>query len=171
VIPTERIRRLLEPQFASGLDTRALDELRAMKGECVDVENALSYLRRLAQGRIEILGAERDRRERGGSVGDLVKDLPRILSGDSARPAMADTRLPPPDAPALELRWPDGREELLADTMLANLPHVSDAELADTLDRLATFEHELSGLRHDMHGVIDALEREIAARKVAGTAG
>jgi hypothetical protein len=84
---------------------------------------------------------------------------------------MADTRLPPPDAPALELRWPDGREELLADTMLANLPHVSDAELADTLDRLAIFEHELSGLRHDMHGVIDALEREIAARKVAGTAG
>ena len=33
------------------------------------------------------------------------------------------------------------------------------------------FEHELSGLRHDMHGVIDALEHEIAARNVAGTAG
>jgi len=114
-----------------------------MKGECVDVENTLSYLRRLAQGRIEILGAERDRRERGGTVGDLVKDLPRILSGDASRPAIADTRLPPPDAPALELHWPDGREDLLADTMLANLPLVSDAELADTLDRLGSFEHEL----------------------------
>jgi hypothetical protein len=63
VIPTQRIHRLLEPQFVSGLDARALDELRTMKGECVDVENTLSYLRRLAQGRIEILGAERDRRE------------------------------------------------------------------------------------------------------------
>ena len=31
--------------------------------------------------------------------------------------------------------------------------------------------HELSGLRHQMHVVIDALEHEIAARKVAGTAG
>jgi hypothetical protein len=55
--------------------------------------------------------------------------------------------------------------------MLANLPLVSDAELADTLERLGSFEHELSGLRRDMHVVIDALEREIAARKVAGTAG
>ncbi len=171
MIPTERIQRLLDPQFVSGLDTRALDDLRAMKVECADVENALSYLRRLAEGRIEILGAERDRRARGGSVGDLVKDLPRILSGESARPAIAETRLSPPDEPALELHWPDGREELVADTTLANLPRVSDAELSDTLDRLGTFEHELSALRHDMHGVIDALEREITARQVAGTAG
>jgi anti-sigma-K factor RsiG len=171
VIPTERIQRLLDPEFVSGLETRALDELRAMKARCVDVENSLSYFRRLAQGRMEILGAERDRRERGGSVGDLVKDLPRILSGESARPAIADTRLPPPDAPALELRWADGREELVADTTLANLPRVSDAELADTLDRLGAFEHELSALRHEMHGVIDTLELEIAARQVAGTAG
>jgi hypothetical protein len=171
VIPTERIQRLLDPQFVSGLNTRSLDDLRAMKAQCVDVENTLSYLRRLAQGRIDILGAERDRRESGGSVGDLVKDLPRILSGESARPAVADTRLPPPDAPAVELHWSDGREELVVDTTLANLPRVPDAELADTLVRLGAFERELSALRHDMHGVIDALEREIAARQVAGTAG
>ena len=172
MIPTERIQRLLDPQYVSGLGARALDELRAMKAQCIDVGNALSYLRRLAQGRMEILGAEHDRRERGGSVGDLVKDLPRILGGaESARPAITDTRLPPPDTPALELHWPDGREELVADTMLANLPRVSDAELGETLERLGTFEHELSALRHEMHGVIDALEREIAARQVAGTAG
>jgi anti-sigma-K factor RsiG len=171
VIPTERIQRLLDPQFVSGLDARSLDDLRAMKAQCVDVENTLSYLRRLAQGRMEILGAERSRRERGGSVGDLVKDLPRILSDRSARPAIADTRLPPPDEPAVELHWPDHREELVADTTLANLPLVPDGELNDTLGRLGAFEQELSSLRHDMHGVIDALEREIAARQVAGTAG
>src|SRR4051794_13005393 len=142
-----------------------------MKAECADIENALSYLRRLAQGRIEILDAERERRLRGGTVGDLVKDLPRILSGDSARPAIVDTRLPPPDAPGTELHWPDGREELVADTTLANLPLISQDDLVATLDRLRAFEGELSGLRRDMHGVIDALEREIAARQVAGTAG
>src|SRR5437867_3930337 len=83
-------------------------------------------------GRIEILEAERDRRARGGSVGDLVKDLPRILSGDSARPALVDTRLPPPDAPAVELHWADGREELVADTTLANLPLVGRDDLVAT---------------------------------------
>jgi len=171
VIPTEPIQRLTDPAYVVGLDTRSLDDLRAMKAECADVENALSYLRRLAQGRIEILDAERDRRARGGSVGDLVKDLPRILSGDSVRPAIVDTRLPPPDAPGTELHWPDGREELVADTTLANLPLISQDELVSTLDRLRDFEAELSGLRHDMHGVIDSIEREITARQVAGTAG
>lgn len=171
MIPTERTKRLLDPQFVAGLDARSLEDLRTMKSECSDVENALSYLRRLAQGRIDILEAECARRERGGSVGDLVKDLPRILGGESARPSIVDTRVPPPDAPAVELHWPDGREELVADTTLANLPLIPDDELAATLDRLRDFERELSDTRHQLHGVIDTLEREITARQVAGTAG
>ncbi len=171
MIPTDKIQRLLDPQYVAGLDARSLEELRAMKAECVDVENALSYLRRLAQARTEILNAERDRRARGGSVGDLVKDLPRILSNESGRASVVDTRVPPPDAPAVELHWPDKREELVADTTLANLPLLSDDELQSTLDRLQGFERELSGTRRSFHTVIDALEREIAARQVAGTAG
>jgi hypothetical protein len=171
VIPTERIQRLLDPQLISGLEARSLDELRAIKGECGDVENALSYLRRLAQGRIEILSAERSRRERGGSVEDLVKDLPNILSAESGRSAITDTRVPPPTAPGIELHWPDGREQIVADTTLANLPLLAADELESTIERLRTFERELSDLRRDMHRVIDALEREIAGRQVAGTAG
>jgi hypothetical protein len=171
VIPTERIQKLLDPQYVSQLDARDLDDLRAMKAQCADVENTLSYLRRLAQGRIEILGAERDRRARGGSVEDLVKDLPRILSGESARPSIAETRVPPPDAPVVELHWPDRREELVADTTLANLPLVPADELTETLDRLHAFEQELSTMRREMHRVIDTLEREIADRQVAGTTG
>ena len=102
-------------------------------------------------------------------VGDLVKDLPRILSGESGRSSVVDTRVPPPDAPVIELHWADGREELVADTTLANLPLIPPDELVSTLERLRQFERELSDLRRDMHGVIDALEREIAARQVAGT--
>ena len=65
VIPTERIQRLIDPAFVATIDARPLEELRAMKTECNDVENALSYRRRLAQARIEILEAEHERRERG----------------------------------------------------------------------------------------------------------
>ena len=99
VIPTERIQRLIDPAFVASLDDRSLDDLRAMKAECNDVENALSYHRRLAQARIEILEAEHERRARGGTVEDLVKDLPRILSAESGRSSITDTRVPPPDAP------------------------------------------------------------------------
>jgi anti-sigma-K factor RsiG len=168
--PTEQIQRLLNDDFVEGLDGRSLDDLRDMKAECVDVENALSYLRRLAQARMEILDAEQHRRERGGSVGDLVKDLPRILSAESGRSSVVDTRVPPPDSPAIELHWPDGREELVADTTLANLPVLPAEELASTTSQLQDFERELSSLRREMHSVIDTLEREIAARSVAGTA-
>lgn len=167
---TEQIQRLLNDDYVQRLDGRSLDDLRDMKAECVDVENALSYLRRLAQARMEILEAEQARRERGGSVGDLVKDLPRILSAESGRSSVVDTRVPPPDAPAIELHWPDGREALVADTTLANLPVLPVEELTSTTNELQAFERELSSLRRDMHAVIDALEREIAARSVAGTA-
>ena len=171
VSPTERIQQLLAPDYAAALDARSMDELRAMKAECNDIENSLSYLRRLAQGRIEILEAESERRASGGSVGDLVKDLPRILSAESGRSKITDTRVPPPDAPAVELRWPDGREQLVADTTLANLPLIPADDLASTLTQLRAFEHELSGLRRELHGVIDAVEHEIAGRQVAGTTG
>jgi hypothetical protein len=167
----ERIQRLTAPEFLNALDQRPLDELREKKSECNDVENALSYLRRLAQARIEILEAEVARRESGGTVGDLVADLPRILSAESGRSTITDTRVPPPDAPRAELHWPDGREQLVADTTLANLPVITRDELDSSLSKLRDFERELSELRRQMHSVIDALEREITARQVAGTAG
>jgi hypothetical protein len=169
VIPTERIQRLTDPAYVNALDARSIDELRDMKAECNDIENALSYLRRLAQARIEILSAESERRERGGSVEDLVKDLPRILSAESGRSTFTDTRVPPPDAAGIELHWPDSRETLVQDTTLANLPVLPAEELKSTIASLRDFENELSGLRRAMHGVIDAVERELAARQVAGT--
>jgi hypothetical protein len=171
VIPTERILRLTDPAYVAAIDNRPLDELRVMTAECNDVENALSYLRRLAQARIEILEAEHVRRTRGGTVEDLVNDLPRILSAESARSSVADTRVAPADAPVLELRWPDGRERLVADTTLAQLPALSADELDARRERLRAFERELSDFRREMHRVIDTLEREIASRQVAGTAG
>jgi hypothetical protein len=171
VIATERIQRLIDPAFVAALDARPVDELRAMKVECNEVENALSYGRRLAQARIEILEAEYERRARGGSVEDLVKDLPRILGADAGRSSVADTRVAPPDSPGLELHWPDGREELIADTTLAHLPLLPADELESTLERLRAFERELSDLRRAMHEVIDTVESEIAGRQVAGTTG
>jgi hypothetical protein len=69
------------------------------------------------------------------------------------------------------LHWPDGREGLVADTTLANLPLIPDDELTATLEKLRDFERELSDTRHQLHGVIDTLEREITARQVTGTAG
>ena len=61
-----RIDRILAPEYLDGLDGRRLDELRAMEREALEVETEISYVRRLAQGRIDILAAESDRRAAGG---------------------------------------------------------------------------------------------------------
>jgi hypothetical protein len=143
-----------------------------MHAEAADAELALSYFRRLAQARTEILEAERDRRESGGSVGDLVADLPRILSADAGRSSAANTRGgAATDEPTIELHWPDGRENLVVDNTLAHLPTIDLDELATTIQALHDFERELSDLRTQMHHVIDAIDRVIVSRKVAGTAG
>ena len=89
MIATKRVQRLLAPEYATALESRSLDELHSMHEECAQAELALSYYRRLAQARMEILEAERARRERGRSVGDLVADLPRILSAEAGRSALA----------------------------------------------------------------------------------
>ena len=143
-----------------------------MHTECSDAELALSYFRRLAQARMEILEAERARRERGGTVEDLVKALPAILSAESGRSTILTTRgASVTDSPTIELHWPDNREQLVVDTTLAKLPKLSLDELTATIAALHEFERELSDLRTRMHRVIDAIDRVIVGRRVAGTAG
>jgi anti-sigma-K factor RsiG len=143
-----------------------------MHAEAAEAELALSYYRRLAQARVEILEAERARRESGGSVEQMVADLPRILSAESGRSTIANTRgSPGTDPPTIELHWPDHREDLVVDSTLAHLPAMDLDELVRTIDATHDFERELSDLRTQMHHVIDAIDRVIVDRRVAGTAG
>jgi hypothetical protein len=135
------------------------------------VETSLSYYRRLAQGRIEILEAEIVRREQGGSLEELVARLPQILAGDGGRSSNAQTRLAEPDAPIIELEWADNRQELVSDSTLAGIAALDDERVATVRDELREFERELSEVRHRLHGVLDGIEHEIATRQAAGASG
>ncbi len=171
MITTDRIQQLLEPEFVTAMDRRSLDDLRPMRDEAHDVENTVSYYRRLAQARIEILVAEQARRERGGSLEELVAQLPLILGADARRSSPGTTRLVEADKIPTPLHWPDGRERILEDNTLADLPMLSDEDLNSALGALVMFEHELSETRRQLHVVIDGLDLEIGTRQVAGTAG
>ena len=163
---TQRIERLVAPEFSADLSGRDLEALREMRAECSAVENAVSYTRRLAQGRFEILSAEKARRESGGSVGDLVADLPRILGGERGRSAAANARLTEADEPTTDIDW-GSRSPLIADDSLALLDGISESDLVSTIGALRDFERELSQYRHDLHRVLDAIEHEIATRAAA----
>ena len=86
-----RIDRILSHGYTDDLDARSVDELHAMERESLEVETEISYIRRLAQGRIDILEAERDRRAAGGTLGDLIARLPEILADEGPRSDAAHT--------------------------------------------------------------------------------
>ncbi len=126
-----RIDRVLGPDYLDGLDGRSIDEVRQMDRECVEIETELSYVRRLAQGRIDIIDAEVDRRGAGGSLGDLIAALPKILSDDSPRPDPAATRFSDPTTPASEIEFKRGLESLISDGDAREPPHPLRRRAAD----------------------------------------
>jgi hypothetical protein len=155
---------MLEEGYLDGLDAKPLDEVRTMHEECLEVETEVSYVRRLAQARIDIVRAELDRRSAGGSVGDLVAMLPKILADDSPRTDPAHSRLPRHLAPSPAITWRRGLERLITDATLVNLPSLTEDELHDTVEQLRTLEGEMSGRRRALHAVIDGIESDLAAR-------
>jgi hypothetical protein len=70
------------------LATLSDDDLRRLIEELEQEENEVSYRRRLLQGRIDILRAERTARLKGKGVGDVdVERLTDILASRSSPPA------------------------------------------------------------------------------------
>jgi hypothetical protein len=155
---------MLEEGYLDGLEAKPLDEVRTMHEECLEVETEVSYVRRLAQARIDIVRAELDRRSAGGSVGDLVAMLPKILADESPRTDPAHSRLPRHLAPSPAITWRRGLERLITDATLINLPSLTEDELNDTVEQLRTLEGEMSERRRALHGIIDGIESDLAAR-------
>ena len=70
------LQRVLEPSYVGGLADASIEQIRAMRAECA------SYVRRLAQGRLDLLGEEAKRRAdgAGGNLGGLVSGLADLMS-------------------------------------------------------------------------------------------
>jgi hypothetical protein len=163
-----RIDRVLDPAYLTDIPSCSLEDLRARHAECLEIETEVSFVRRLAQARVDILRAELDRRAAGGSVGDLIAALPQILADTGPRAAVTDSRLPRHLAPSMDIKWNRGLEHLVFDGTLANLPKLSEQDLRDTIEQLGTLERELSDRRRALHGVIEAIELDLAGRHKVG---
>jgi hypothetical protein len=158
----ERSRRVLDPAYLTGVDDRPVDELRSMHAECVELETEVSYVRRLAQARIDIVEAELDRRARGGSLEELIESLPQILADPGPRGAPATSHLPMQLAPEQESEWAPQLAEL--ETILTDLPGLDEEQLRDALQRLRRLEREVSDQRRALFTVIDRIDLQVADR-------
>ncbi len=163
---------LLSATYLDGIESKSLEELRAVRATCQEAEVSLSYLRRLAQGRLDIVhrfldGSVDSRHE---ALAELVDDLPGILSAGSPRPA-GPGRLPVFLAPDIE--GSDLTAELDAVLGADGIAGLADADheaLVAIASELEVIEHRLSTDRRALHERIDAIQAEIVGRYKSGRA-
>lgn len=149
----------------------SMEELRAKRNDAQAIEVGLSYLRRLAQGRLDIVAAEQRRRTEGAEPLDhdhLVAGLSDIL-GDHLH-APGNGRLPQLLGPDLTEFDTARIDEIAGPGRLAHLDDLADEDLVGLVESLSTYESELSSERRTLHVRIDALQAEITRRYKTGEA-
>jgi hypothetical protein len=161
----------MDPRYLEGLESWTLDEVRARREEATETETGLSYLRRIVQGRLDIVVAEQTHRINGesGDVSELVDELPAILSGNVHAPGLGrlPTLLAPGEVdPALEARL----EEILPAGRLAGLHELDPEELSRCASELTEFERSVSAQRRAVLDVLDRLQDEVVRRYRSGEA-
>lgn len=170
-MPTD-LADLLDPGYLGDLPSRTMEDVRSMRTECQEVETGLSLLRRVVQGRLDIVGLELTRRAEGGDpadLPDLIARLPEVLSDRTHAPGVG--RLPQIMAPGeLPVELEAELDAIIGAGHLASLPSVDDDRLGTMADELAAFEHKVSAHRRDLFERIDALQAEITRRYKTGEA-
>lgn len=164
------VERISHPDYLDDLGKRSMEELRAMREECRDGENELSFERRLCQGRVDILTAELERRSSGGDEALLAR-LPEILAaheggGSSTLPSRAPDLSIPRNADIPRRRV----EEIIGEQTLSRLPALQAEEIKSIIRTLAEHEQEVSARRKRVHEVMDQVQAEIVRRYTSGEA-
>jgi hypothetical protein len=165
------LERVLASDYLEDLEARSLEDLRAMRAECEEVETGLSLLRRMVQGHLDIVDEELARRAEGGAAGDraaLLDRLPEVLADrvQAPGPGRLSSLLAPEELdPHLEAELAALVGEGVVDPSGAD-----DDELRELADGLRTFEGKVSGHRQSLFGRVDAVQAEIARRYRTGDA-
>ena len=162
-------RRYQEDEVSTteGQDPGALSltDLRALRHQLQLEDDAVSYARRVAQARLDLVKAEQLQRADDGGVDpdDLRSVLSQHLTGGPARPPRPTEDLS--DHPlAVEL------DELCSRLGFGHLRDLDDAELSTLFDELASFEQRVSSDRRERFDRLDALSAELVRRYRDGEA-
>ena len=168
-----RIDDILSPDYVEGLDDLPLADVRSRRDECQEAADELSYLRRMVQGRLDIVHADLNRRAGGeaGDLHDLVEQLKRgEILGEGTR-ATGFGRLPNTLAPADTDGWMAAELDTIIDAgRVSTLPDLDEAEVRSIADKLTELERRVSEQRGELHNRANTLQEEIVRRYKSGEA-
>lgn len=147
--------------------TLPLDELRRLRTTLQREDDVVSYVRRVAQARLDLVRAEITRRERGERGLDLPSELRIVLSqhltGGPARPPRPTDELG--DDPLS-----DELDRICADHGFSRLDELDADEAGRLADALTEFERRVSTDRRERFDRLDALSAELVRRYREGEA-
>lgn len=152
----------------SAVEINALrDRRRALEGE----EQEISYLRRMLQGRIDILREELAGRGSGNT--DLIEKLPQILADENPGKSSAARHVPINASVGATVDADSSSGEVsrvIADTSKSDPSGLSDEELVRAIEVLTEHEKLVSRDRAAVHVELDAISSELTQRYVSGVA-
>jgi hypothetical protein len=152
---------------AADPQTLTLDELRALRGELQAEDDVVSYVRRVAQARVDLVRAEMHRRERGERPEDLSRELRVVLSNHLTSGA---PRPPRPVEDLSDNELSDDLDAICAEHGFSRLEDLTVSELNQLDERLTAFERGVSDDRRERYDRLDALSAELVRRYREGEA-
>jgi len=150
------------------LAAMSLADVRARRTELQKEEDAVSFVRRVAQGRLDMARDEERRRTTDAAHDrDVTDGITRVFAVERG----SGSNRPPRDT-AVTADHPLSAElESLCDSIgFGGLRDLSDQELGACVERLAEFESRVSTLRKTLFARIDALSAELVRRYRSSTA-
>jgi hypothetical protein len=157
-----RIDRVTSEDYLEGLDAVDASGIRAMRDDCREEEQRLSFARRVLHGQMDIVRAEQQQRS-GGSDEGLMGTLSEILADDSA-PGSREARSAPIYMPEEGGYGQRSHDTLVDDAAVSRVPDLSDDELNELAQRLQEKENHISTLRRTVLEHLDALQDELIGR-------
>jgi len=141
--------------------------IRAARAELQSQEDAVSFVRRMAQGRLDIARDEQRRRTANMPTSNTATDLAGVFGqehgGGSARPPR-ETNVSTDHPLVVEL------EQLCERIGFGSIRTLDVDALQRVIDELAAFENARSGERRELFDQIDALTAELVKRYKDGGA-
>ena len=149
-----------------------LDRLRALRSELQAEDDAVSYARRIAQARLDLVRAEIAQREAPTPANGIERELRDVLSSHLTAPQSSggSPRPPRPVDHVADHEWSHRLDRLCAEHGMGRLASLGRSELEALASALADFERLVSEDRQARFARLDALGQELVRRYRDGEA-
>jgi len=175
------VQRLLAAELIRDIATVPIEDLRAARADCSQVEGDISFVRRVVQGRLDMVGYELARRadrterrspqsEASAEPVNILFDLPDVLTTGGATPLASQRHMASHEPGTVAVDMASEVDSIISSEEMASLAILGDDRIGEITESLRAHEMDLSAMRRQLHERIDAIQGEVVRRYQVGEA-